>query len=44
MSKTDYVIDKPGVLFSFEMRKYASFADMNMMLMTITVQLSSFDY
>ena len=32
------------VLFSFEMRKYASFAEMNMILMTITkAQLLSFD-
>ena len=32
------------VLFSFEMRKYASFAEMNMIHMTITkTQLLSFD-
>ena len=32
------------VLFSFEMRKCASFAEMNMILMTITkTQLLSFD-
>ena len=32
------------ILFSFEMEKYASFAEMNMMIMTITkAQLLSFD-
>ena len=32
------------ILFSFEMEKYASFAEMNMMIMTITkAQLMSFD-
>ena len=32
------------ILFSFEMRKYASFAELNLILMTITkTQLLSFD-
>ena len=32
-SKTDGIVNKPG---AFEMRKYASFAEMNMILITIT--------
>ena len=33
MSKPDDVVDKPD---TFEMRKYTSFVDMNIILMTIT--------
>ena len=43
MSKANEVLVNQ-VLVSFEMRKYASFAEMNMILMTITkAQLLLFD-